>query len=81
MSFYIGFYDAFQAFITLKHITLPRSDYLSIAKVNTVKIYRKMECQLAHPANRYLFKVNNRKIRKRWEICPKSIRKTAERHR
>ena len=39
-----------------------------------------MEFQLAPPANRYLFKVNNRNIKKSWEICPKLTIKTTERH-
>ena len=32
-----------------------------------------------YPANIYLLKVNNRNIRKRWEICSKSTIKTPDR--
>ena len=43
------------------------------------KIYTKLLLILIYPENIYLFKINNRNIRKRYEICPKLAVKKTER--
>ena len=35
---------------------------------------------MVHPLNIYLFKVNNRNAKKRFEICSKLTKKASERH-
>ena len=54
---------------------------ITVASVSTNNRFKGLQNENYNPVNIYLFKVNNRNIAKRYEICAKLTIKTPERHR